>query len=55
MTLPLEIRSTVRESELPVETKDDDKPEVTRTRPMRRAAAIEADNRRKRWIKDLDI
>ena len=44
---PLEIRSTARESELPVEAKDDDKPEVTRTRP-RRAAAIEADNRRKR-------
>ena len=51
---PLEIRSTARESELPVEAKDDDKPEVTRTRP-RRAAAIEADNRRKRWIKDLDL
>ena len=41
---PLEIRSTARESELPVETKEDDKQEVKRTRP-RRAAAIEADNR----------
>ncbi|CAB3992349.1 Hypothetical predicted protein [Paramuricea clavata] len=51
---PLEIRSTARESELPVEAKEDDKPEVTRTRP-RRAVAIEADNRRKRWIEDLDL
>jgi hypothetical protein len=51
---PLEIRSTVRESELPVEAKEEDEPEVTRTRSMR-AAAIEADNRRRRWIKDLDL
>jgi hypothetical protein len=50
----LEIRSTVRESELPVEAKEEDEPEVTRTRSMR-AAAIEADNRRRRWIKDLDL
>ena len=51
---PLEIRSTARETELPVDPKENDKPEVKKTRP-RRAAAIEADNRRKKWIKELDL
>ena len=51
---PLEIRSTAKEAELPGEAKDDEKPQVKVTRP-RRAAAIEADSQRKRWIRELNL
>ena len=51
---PLEIRSTAKEGESPDEAKDDEKPQVKVTRP-RRAAAIEADNQRKRWIRELNL
>jgi hypothetical protein len=50
---PLEIRSTDRDSGVPVEAKEDDNPEV-KQRP-RRAAAIAADSRRKGWIKELEL
>ena len=50
---PLEIRSTDRDSEVPVEVKEDDNPEV-KQRP-RRAAAIAADSQRKGWIKELEL
>ena len=51
---PLEIRSTARKEELPVKATEDKRPEMKETRP-RRAAAIEADNRRQSWIKELDL
>lgn len=55
---PLEIHSATTEHKLAVKEgeddyEEDDEPEVPRTRP-RRAAAVEAEKRRRQWIKELE-